>query len=958
MRLSTLLIGVALAVVPAAPAFAQDDIELLAKLGSRTFGSLPTAPAALGDGTVLFEADDGVHGPRLWRSDGTAAGTRVVTDLPYRTEYAKLYANEVVDGVAYLHMGSSIWRSDGTAAGTRELLVLPPEGKRAAAAAADGDELRRTVFLPFKGGVAFVVGNLEQRLWVADAAGVRRLDVVPEDGGWTYLGLAGSTGDELYFTQGGSLLKTDGTREGTVGVPNGADFEGLALLDGYALVASRTYTTQEGHRYPLVAVPPGSGPPVKIAESSSRIGPMRVLDGVLYFGTDAGVHRWAPEQGVTALGGPAPAGNESHASGSENFAKTGAVLFWAGGAGADGLWRHDGTSVARVPGPARSPMRITTVAPGRVLFWAYDSTDPDGERVLWLADAAGMQRVPGEVIRGEYTYPFVRSAHGLLYAAFTEQGDVELNRSDGTVAGTGQLVDLNTLPKGSGPSNAARVGDRVLFTTYEHPGLWVTDGTAAGTTVVREHDRTGAPLAPRTLYSDGATTYFQGRDDWLYRSDGTAAGTREIAGPFRALEGVGPVGSAFVFGQLPNCYPCDAELWRTDGSAAGTRSLGVEYDYPATAVAGNGRSLLIGGALFGFFRTGGETAVANHRWLNFDAVPAPGGYLAAGQAKDNESGLYRLDEDGANAQLVTPIGPNFPLGLERLGDRVVFIAETAAFGRRWHSADLRGGDLQPLPLEFGNQYVYVDQAGGFAFITRPVADGSELWRTDGTAAGTIKLVSLKGTYWDTLPDQFTAFAGQVFFTAGDEVSGRELWRTDGTPAGTKLARDLWPGPESSDPYGLVATDDFLLFTADSLEYGYEPWRIRRAPGPAPRPEEPAPVTITPLPVPDAPSSPLGTLPVKQLRATVSVQVKRAKAPRGSVRWTVSGRVDGTGCSGRVRIDLRSGSRRVKTVTAQLRRCRYTATVKAAVRGRNRSLSVRTLPTRTLVAATSRTVRVR
>src|SRR5690349_15285695 len=108
VRLSTLLLGVALAVVPAAPALAQDDIDLVADLGSRTFGSLPTAPAALGDGTVLFGADDGVHGPQLWRSDGTAAGTRAVTDRPFESEYATLYANEVVDGVAYLHMGNSI----------------------------------------------------------------------------------------------------------------------------------------------------------------------------------------------------------------------------------------------------------------------------------------------------------------------------------------------------------------------------------------------------------------------------------------------------------------------------------------------------------------------------------------------------------------------------------------------------------------------------------------------------------------------------------------------------------------------------------------------------------------------------------------------------------------------------------------------------------------------------------
>src|SRR5262245_59764439 len=42
------------------------------------------------------------------------------------------------------------------------------------------------------------------------------------------------------------------------------------------------------------------------------------------------------------------------------------------------------------------------------------------------------------------------------------------------------------------------------------------------------------------------------------------------------------------------------------------------------------------------------------------------------------------------------------------------------------------------------------------------------------------------------PGQFTQVGPVVFFTANDDVNGRELWKTDGTAAGTMLVKDIRP----------------------------------------------------------------------------------------------------------------------------------------------------------------------
>lgn len=47
------------------------------------------------------------------------------------------------------------------------------------------------------------------------------------------------------------------------------------------------------------------------------------------------------------------------------------------------------------------------------------------------------------------------------------------------------------------------------------------------------------------------------------------------------------------------------------------------------------------------------------------------------------------------------------------------------------------------------------------------------------------------------PSSFASLDGTLYFTAEDGNTGRELWRSDGTAAGTMLVKDIDPGPAGS-----------------------------------------------------------------------------------------------------------------------------------------------------------------
>jgi ELWxxDGT repeat protein len=128
---------------------------------------------------------------------------------------------------------------------------------------------------------------------------------------------------------------------------------------------------------------------------------------------------------------------------------------------------------------------------------------------------------------------------------------------------------------------------------------------------------------------------------------------------------------------------------------------------------------------------------------------------------------------------------------------------------------LPGGDGSPdTPVEFNGALYYL--------ATGP--EGAELWRSDGTAAGTVLLKDVNPGSAGSSPYERMRVGNTLYFSAKDAVSGAELWKTDGTPAGTVRVKDIRPGADWSSPRPMGEVNGALLFSADDGVTGRELWK--------------------------------------------------------------------------------------------------------------------------------------
>jgi ELWxxDGT repeat protein len=291
------------------------------------------------------------------------------------------------------------------------------------------------------------------------------------------------------------------------------------------------------------------------------------------------------------------------------------------------------------------------------------------------------------------------------------------------------------------------------------------------------------------------------------------------------------------------------ELWKTDGTTVGTSlvadiNVGQDGSWPTELTEFNGELYFAAGDEFGdeLWKTDGTPAgtvrVAD---LNPDEADSfPSDFVAWRDelyfsAEDSDGG-HLWKTDGEEVFLVSAFGVfnSFPDHLFVYNDELYFSASEGIRGDElWKSdgtdagtilvAEIFAGIQGSFPqsfFEFNDELYFVagdmlDETGDVLF--------PRLYKTDGTENGTVRVADeflirdFNSGVWST-----TVFAGEIYFTGNDPLQGIELYRTDGTPGGAVRVRDL-NGPDHSIPLGLTPYRDELYFSATDSA-GREVWK--------------------------------------------------------------------------------------------------------------------------------------
>ncbi|MDZ8023529.1 MAG: putative Ig domain-containing protein, partial [Nostoc sp. DedQUE11] len=103
--------------------------------------------------------------------------------------------------------------------------------------------------------------------------------------------------------------------------------------------------------------------------------------------------------------------------------------------------------------------------------------------------------------------------------------------------------------------------------------------------------------------------------------------------------------------------------------------------------------------------------------------------------------------------------------------------------------------------------------------------GNELWKSDGTEAGTVRVKDIFSGIGSSNVQNLTNVNGTLYFSATDSTGGNELWKSDGTEAGTVRVNDIFSGIGSSNPNNLTYINDKLYFFADNGNTGQELFQL-------------------------------------------------------------------------------------------------------------------------------------
>ncbi len=420
----------------------------------------------------------------------------------------------------------------------------------------------------------------------------------------------------------------------------------------------------------------------------------------------------------------------------------------------------------------------------------------------------------------------------------------DLWRTDGTPQGT-FFVSHPNIGFFSDPTS---IGNTTFFWSgFSGNEIWVSDGTYAGTKSIATFQ---LGVQPSTIFDVAGTAYFVASDGThgqeLWKSDGTSSGTVMVAdiNPGSASSGIANLtnadGTLFftaddgVHGQ---------ELWKV--GADGTPTI---FDVnPGSATSQTANLKDVNGTLFftaysaqaGFglwkVEPGAQAAqqvkgfISQPSLTEFDLTNVDGTlFFGAVSTYGGPQQLWKSDGTAAGTQAI-PGGYTLPSGFDQLkmasvGGWLYFFSTDSSSGNEmaslWktdgtpeNTVQVRGGFQGGVDYIYGGGNGHLTAVGNLLmFGANNGTGGEELWKSDGTTAGTV-LVNNNGTQF--FGNSGTVVGSTLYFEAADSTHHTEVWRSDGTTAGTQmLTRFAQHTDSSTNGYGaaVVPGNDVAYFT--------------------------------------------------------------------------------------------------------------------------------------------------
>lgn len=177
--------------------------------------------------------------------------------------------------------------------------------------------------------------------------------------------------------------------------------------------------------------------------------------------------------------------------------------------------------------------------------------------------------------------------------------------------------------------------------------------------------------------------------------------------------------------------------------------------------------------------------------------------------------------------IISGDGDSNPYSLKNINGTLYFAATDSAGTERWKSNGTAAGTtrVKDIVPGAGSSWtgMLAEHGGSLLFTASDATSARELWKSDGTAGGTVLLKDLNPDTRPSTPGAVgvAALDNVAYFYAGQDENalGLELWRSDGTAAGTYRVKDINPGaggafsPWSAAP---VTYEGALYFATDGV----------------------------------------------------------------------------------------------------------------------------------------------